>query len=66
MEDVDRLVELDKRVKINISGEGGEFESLVLDGPMFKKKLVIVESEIEEEDENTARLVVKAAKLKDK
>ena len=63
MEDVDWLAELDKRVKINISGEGGEFESLVLDGPMFKKKLVIVESEIEEEDENTARLVVKAAKL---
>ena len=66
MEDVDRLAGLDK--KINISGEGGEFESLVLDGPasMFKKKLVIVKSEILEEDENTARLIVKAAKLKDK
>ncbi len=57
-----------KFVGMNISGEGGEFESLVLDGPasMFKKRLVIVESEIEEEDENTARLVVKAAKLVEK
>ncbi len=57
-----------KFVGMNISGEGGEFESLVLDGPasMFKKRLVIVESEIEEKDENTARLVVKAAKLVEK
>jgi len=37
----------------------------VLDGPMFQKRLVIMESEIVEEDENTARLVVKAAKLLD-
>jgi asparagine synthase (glutamine-hydrolysing) len=62
-DDLDKLVELDKRVKINIAGEGGEFESLVLDGPMFKKRLVIVESEIVEEGANTARLVVKEAKL---
>ena len=63
VEDVDRLAGLD--IKMNISGEGGEFESLVLDGPspMFKKKLVIVKSEIVVEDENTARLVVKEAKL---
>ncbi len=65
MEDVEQLVELNKRVKINIAGEGGEFESLVLDGPasMFRKRLVILKSEIVEEGENTARLVVKEAKL---
>jgi len=53
---------------MNIAGEGGEFESLVLDGPaqMFKKRLVIEESEIEEEDKNTARLVVKEARLEEK
>ncbi|MBA7512866.1 Amidophosphoribosyltransferase [subsurface metagenome] len=61
VEDVDRLAALD--IEMNISGEGGEFESLVLDGPMFKKRLVILKSEIVEEDENTARLVVKEAKL---
>jgi len=63
--DVDRLVARNKYF-LNISGEGGEFESLVLDGPMFQKRLVIMESEIVEEDENTARLVVKSAKLLDK
>ncbi|KAF5436501.1 asparagine synthase (glutamine-hydrolyzing) [Candidatus Methanophagaceae archaeon] len=66
LEDVDRLVELNKRFKFNIAGEGGEFESLVLDGPMFKKRVVIQESEIKEEDENTARLVVKKAELAEK
>ncbi|MGB2728083.1 MAG: diphthine--ammonia ligase [Halobacteriota archaeon] len=64
VEDVDRLAALD--IEMNISGEGGEFESLVLDGPMFKKRLVILKSEIVEEDENTARLVVKEAKLEGK
>jgi len=76
--DVDRLVALNEEIAkrfdqpflkfdaINISGEGGEFESLVLDGPMFKKRLVILESEIVEEDENTARLVVKEARLEEK
>ena len=63
--DVDRLVARN-RYFLNIAGEGGEFESLVLNGPMFQKRLVIMESEIVEEDENTARLVVKAAKLLDK
>ena len=90
--DVDRLVELSKKIAkraryedqtsptsakrfdqtflkfdgLNIAGEGGEFESLVLDGPMFKKRVVIVASEIVEEDENTARLMVKAAELVEK
>ncbi|MEA2065694.1 MAG: TIGR00289 family protein, partial [Thermotogota bacterium] len=57
MEDVDRLVELDGEIA---------FESLALDGPVFKKRLVITGSEIVEEDENTARLTVKAARLVEK
>ena len=63
--DVDRLVAREEYF-LNISGEGGEFESLVLDGPMFQKRLVIMESEIDEEGENTAKLVVKAVRLEEK
>lgn len=78
MADVDRLVALSKKLArrgdqlssrfggLNIAGEGGEFESLVLDGPLFKKRLVVEESEIVEEDAHTARLVVRAAKLVEK
>ncbi len=63
--DIDRLVELNKKFGINIAGEGGEFESLVLDGPLFKKRLRIDGIEIIEE-KNAARMVVKKASLVDK
>jgi asparagine synthase (glutamine-hydrolysing) len=65
-EDVDRLAELNKKFGINVAGEGGEFESLVLDGPLFKKRIKIEEFEIIEEDGYTARMVVKKAGLVDK
>jgi diphthine-ammonia ligase len=64
--DVDRLVALNKKVGINIAGEGGEFESLVLDGPMFRKKIKILDSRVDEESENTARFVVEKAELAEK
>lgn len=66
VEDINKLVAVNKKVGINIAGEGGEFESLVLDGPMFRKKLNIVESELLEENINTARFVVKKAELVEK
>lgn len=40
---IDELVKLQEKYGINIAGEGGEFETLVLDGPLFKKKLVLDE-----------------------
>jgi ABC transporter with metal-binding/Fe-S-binding domain ATP-binding protein len=36
-----KLAELQKRYKINPSGEGGELETMVLDGPIFHKKIEI-------------------------
>ncbi len=41
---VKELIEISKKSKINIAGEGGEFESLVLDCPLFSKKIEIVEA----------------------
>jgi diphthine-ammonia ligase len=43
-EAIDALVRLHEKYGINIAGEGGEYETLVLDGPLFTKKLVIDES----------------------
>jgi diphthine-ammonia ligase len=62
-EDIDKLVKLNKKNGLNIAGEGGEFESLVLDCPLFKKEIKILESEIIEEAKNTAKLEIKKAKL---
>ncbi|MDD5503268.1 MAG: TIGR00289 family protein [Candidatus Thermoplasmatota archaeon] len=41
------LCRLNDRYGVSVSGEGGEYESLVLDCPMFGKRLEIVESQKE-------------------
>jgi diphthine-ammonia ligase len=51
---------------INMAGEGGEYESLVIDGPMFRKRIRIMQSEILVEDSCTANMVVSEAVLEDK
>lgn len=48
------LVRLNKRFEVHICGEGGEFETLVLDCPFFTKRLQIVSSEITKEDGGVA------------
>ena len=48
---------------ININGEGGEYESLVLDCPLFTKELVLDKVEIVEEKKNTAQLIIHKASL---
>ena len=62
-EDVATLVALSKKHGINPAGEGGEFESLVLDCPLFSKKLLISDFVVNEESEHAAHLVVKKASL---
>jgi ABC transporter with metal-binding/Fe-S-binding domain ATP-binding protein len=39
---IDELVALSKKRRINIGGEGGEFETIVLDGPNFLRRLEAV------------------------
>lgn len=51
LEDVDRLHKLHKKNGFHIAGEGGEFETIVLDGPIFGKPLQITfEKEMESEN----------------
>jgi len=63
---IDRLLALHKKYGINVAGEGGEFESLVLDGPMFRKRIVIEDYELKMSDENTGRMLVKRAVMVNK
>lgn len=59
------IVELNKKYKIHIGFEGGEAETLVLDGPIFNKKIKVVESEnIWEGD--SGYFLIKEAELVDK
>jgi ABC transporter with metal-binding/Fe-S-binding domain ATP-binding protein len=59
LENLQRLVE---KKGINISGEGGEYETLVLDGPSFTKKLVIKDAE-REWDGKRGQLMIRKAML---
>ncbi len=51
--DIDGLVELNKKTGVHIALEGGEAETLMIEGPVFKKKLVIKEARIIMENDNT-------------
>ncbi|MDD4307760.1 MAG: TIGR00289 family protein [Thermoplasmata archaeon] len=57
LEELNRLA---MRNRMNVSGEGGEFETLVLDGPNFSKRLEIKESETVWHGTNGEYLVKKA------
>lgn len=63
---INKLAKLNQKFGLNIAGEGGEYESLVLDGPLFAKKIILKKSEILEENKNSATLIIKKAELADK
>jgi predicted ATP pyrophosphatase (TIGR00289 family) len=59
------LVELNGKYQISLVGEGGEYETLVLDAPFFKERIQVLQTErIWEND--SGYLLVKEAKLVEK
>ena len=50
---------------VNICGEGGEYETLTLDCPLFRKKIVLEDTETKVIDD-VSFLKIKSAKLIDK
>ena len=62
---IDKLIDLQQKYGISPSGEGGEIETTVLDAPLFKKKIEILDCNIEARGNsgvlniNQARLVPK-------
>jgi diphthine-ammonia ligase len=55
---IEQLSVLEKKFGVNVAGEGGEYETLVLDMPLFKKKLQINNSETKMENEFTGELKI--------
>jgi len=62
---LDELKPLSEKYSITLSGEGGEYESFVLDAPFFSKRIVIDESEYFCKNYN-GRFIIKKAHLEDK
>ena len=64
---IGKLVELHEKYGINVAGEGGEYESFVLDSPIFKKRVVINDAERVWDDKGkNGYLLIKDAALKNK
>jgi len=61
--DIDALSKINKKIGLNIAGEGGEFESLVLDMPNFSKKIKIEKGKILMEKKHTGEYIIEKAVL---
>jgi diphthine-ammonia ligase len=55
-----RLVLLGKKFGLSVSGEGGEIETTVLDAPLFKKKIEVLESAVEAQGNSGVFIIKKA------
>lgn len=64
--EINMLLELKEKIGFNVAGEGGEYESLTLDAPFFKKEVILKKTRIDEEDKYAATLIVEEAGLKEK
>jgi len=62
---IDALIELNKKYGISLVGEGGEYETLVLDAPIYKKRIKVVEREKIWKNQS-GYLLIKKAELIDK
>lgn len=54
------LVELNRKFQVSLVGEGGEYETLVLDAPFFKKKIQLIETKKIWEGQSGYSIVKKA------
>jgi predicted ATP pyrophosphatase (TIGR00289 family) len=57
---IEALKELNKRYGVSLVGEGGEYETLVLDAPFFKKRIKIIEAEKVWKNQSGSFLITKA------
>jgi ABC transporter with metal-binding/Fe-S-binding domain ATP-binding protein len=62
---LNRLMKLNEMYGVDVCGEGGEYESMVLDAPWFEKEIIIEEA-IKTWDGISGRYLVKKASLEPK
>lgn len=62
---IDNLVELNRRYGLNMAGEGGEFETLVLDAPLYRRAIEITDWETKR-DSMVSQLEIREFRLVEK
>ncbi len=63
---IEEMKKIHNKIKINVAGEGGEYETLVLDCPLFKKEINIKDYNIHKDQEHSASLIINKIELKEK
>ena len=64
MQALEDLKKLNAKFGIHIGGEGGEFETFVLDGPLFKKRIEILDAEKSWKEDHGIYAIKKARLVK--
>ncbi len=65
-DNIERFLRLCRKHKINPVGEGGEFETFIINSPLMKKKIVILEGEKKWFPAGFGYYIIKKAKLVEK
>ncbi len=65
-EELEELKKIREKTGIHLGFEGGEGETLVLDCPLYKKRVEVVESKVLMENECTGQLKIETIKLVEK
>jgi len=60
---LEKLKAINNKIGFNIAGEGGEYESFVLDSPSFKKQIEIVKSKKTSSGEYNHELIIEKVRL---
>lgn len=64
---LEQIKTLSSKYRFHIAFEGGEAETLVLDGPNFKSNIKIIDFDISwDESENVGEMIIKKAEIKQK
>ncbi len=66
LSDLQKLIILNKKNRLHVNGEGGEFESIVIDCPLFTQKLIIDKMTLQQESACVAKLIIQKAHLEKK
>jgi len=57
--ELDELIRLNETMGFNVAGEGGEYETLVLDCPLFRKRILLKEWDVVKESDIVAAISIK-------
>ncbi|MEM3126566.1 MAG: diphthine--ammonia ligase [Candidatus Woesearchaeota archaeon] len=63
---VEELVKLNKKTSLSIMGEGGEFETFVLDAPFFQKEIVVEKTDKKMESLHSGKINITKYKFLEK